>query len=180
MAAADEDLQKLGNPPIHSGKEDEGSEWSFVMKKLRVSAVRARSSVACRCIRHRDELRYEYDENQSHHHRGWRDSGQETLPRLGDEREGASVGRDQRNHRHERSIGMAGLFTRYAPNTAPRVQSLMIAILNVKTMASELTDHEIALDEWQENIRKWESISGDRFNASMKKGLLLDKAPSSV
>ena len=27
------------------------------------------------------------------------------------------------------------------------------------------TVYEIALDEWQENIRKWESISGDRFNA---------------
>ena len=56
----------------------------------------------------------------------------------------------------------------------------MSAIHNARSFLSELTDHEIALDEWQENIRKWESISGDRFNASMKKALLLDKAPSSV
>ena len=32
MAVTDEDLQKLGKPPIYSGKEDEWSEWSFVMK----------------------------------------------------------------------------------------------------------------------------------------------------
>ena len=41
------------------------------------------------------------------------------------------------------------------------------------------TAYEIAPHEWQENIRKWESIS-HRFNASMKKALFLDKAPSSV
>ena len=59
--------------------------------------------------------------------------------------------------------------TRYAPNTAPRVQSLVSAILNVKTLPSELTAYEFALDGWQENIRKWESIAGDRFNVPMKK-----------
>ena len=32
MAVTDEDLQKLGKPPIYSGKEDDWSEWSFVMK----------------------------------------------------------------------------------------------------------------------------------------------------
>ena len=56
----------------------------------------------------------------------------------------------------------------------------MSAILNVKTFPSEPTAYEIALDEWKENIRWWESIAGDRFNVSMKKALFLDKAPSSV
>ena len=32
MAATDELLQKLGKPPIFSGKEDDWSEWGFVMK----------------------------------------------------------------------------------------------------------------------------------------------------
>ena len=72
------------------------------------------------------------------------------------------------------------LIKRNAPNTAPRVQSLMSAILNVKTFPSELTACEIALDDWQENIRKWESIPGDHFNVSMKKAIFLDKEPSSV
>ena len=66
------------------------------------------------------------------------------------------------------ALAWRALTTRYAPNTAPRVQSLMSTILNAKTFPSELTACEIALDEWHENIRKWESISGDLFNVSMK------------
>ena len=56
----------------------------------------------------------------------------------------------------------------------------MSTILNVKAFPSDLTAYEIALDEWQENIRKWESISGDRLNVSVKNALFIDKAPSSV
>ena len=56
----------------------------------------------------------------------------------------------------------------------------MSAILNVKAFPSELTAYEIALGEWQENIRKWETISGNLFNESMKKAIFLDKAPSIV
>ena len=50
----------------------------------------------------------------------------------------------------------------------------MSATLNVKTFPSELTAYEI------ENLREWESISGDRFIASMKKAVFLEKALSSV
>ena len=75
------------------------------------------------------------------------------------------------------ALAWRALTTRYAPNTAPRVQSLMSAIFNVKTFPSELTAYEIALDELQENIHKWESISGDRVNVSMKKAIFLDRAP---
>ena len=67
-----------------------------------------------------------------------------------------------------------------ALNTAPRVQSLMSAILNVKTFPLQPTAYEIALDERQENIREWESISGNLFNVSMKKAIFLDKAPMNV
>ena len=56
----------------------------------------------------------------------------------------------------------------------------MSAILNVQTFPSELTAYEIALNEWQENLHKWESISGDRFNVSMKKAIFFDIAPSKV
>ena len=53
-----------------------------------------------------------------------------------------------------------------APITAPRAQNLMSAFANAKSFPSELTAREIALDEWQENIRKCETISGDNFNMS--------------
>ena len=70
-----------------------------------VSAVRAHSSATGR-FRGCDEKRHEYDENQSHPRRLCCNS-KETLPRLGDERERTSTGSDQKNHRYERSIGMA-------------------------------------------------------------------------
>ena len=75
------------------------------------------------------------------------------------------------------ALAWLALITKYASNTASRVQSLMSAILNVKTFPSELTAYEIALDEWKENIREWES---SRFDVSMKKALFLDQARSSV
>ena len=78
-------------------------------EKLRVSVVHARSSATGSCTRHCDEPRHQYDKNQSHFLRKWRDSGPETLSRLGDEREEASVGSDQRNHRQEPSIGMGSV-----------------------------------------------------------------------
>ena len=169
MAATDEDLQKLGKPPVYRGKDDEWSRWSFVMKScmsLLSTHVPASQGTAT-------------SPDMSSSHRS-RDSGQETLPRLGDEREGTSAGSDQRNHRHERSIGMASVdhemrskhsaASTESPENDPQCEDL----------SSELTACEIALDEWQENTRRWQSISGDRFNVLMKKALFLDKPPSLV
>ena len=56
------------------------------------------------------------------------------------------------------ALAWRALITRYAPNTAPRVQSLMSAILNVKTFPSELTAYEIALDDGKRTF-----ASGNRF-----------------
>ena len=78
--------------------------------------VYARSSVAGRCKRPR-EGRHEYGENRSHTHRRWRDGSEDTVPRLGDERDGTSVGSDQRSHRHERSTER---WSRYALQTQRR------------------------------------------------------------
>ena len=78
------------------------------------------------------------------------------------------------------ALAWRALVKRYASSTAPRMQSLMSAILNVKAFPSELTACETALGEWQKNIRKCEIISGNLFNESMKKAFFLDKAPSRV
>ena len=67
-------------------------------EKLRVSVVHEPSNAAGKCRTQCDGPRHEYDENQSHSYRRWRDSGQGTLPRLGDDREETSVGSDQKNH----------------------------------------------------------------------------------
>ena len=106
MAATEDELQKLGKPPIYSGKEDEWNEWSFVMRSyvsllsVHLPALLAGAedvtSPDLSMARIRTTLT---DDRRS----------TETLPRLGDERERTSSGSDQENHRYERSIGMAGV-----------------------------------------------------------------------
>ena len=75
--------------------------------KLRV-LLSTRSGVAGRC-RRTCEGRHEYDASHNHVHGRGCNGSQETLPRLGDEREVSTVGSDHRNHRNERSMGMASV-----------------------------------------------------------------------
>ena len=87
MAATDEDLQKLGKPPIYSGKEDEWSEWSFVMKSYASLLSEHVAALLTGAENPATTPDMGIAANQSHSRRGWGDSSQETLPRLGDERE---------------------------------------------------------------------------------------------
>ena len=180
MAATDEDLQKLGKPPIYSGKEDEWNEWSFVMKSymsLLSTHVPALLTGAENPVTSPDmsiaTIRATLTEDGV-------TAAKKLFHVLVMNVRGPALAVIRGITDMNGALAWRALITRYAPNTAPRVQSLMSAILNAKTFPSELTAYEIALDEWQENIRKWESISGDRFNVSMKKALFLDKTPSSV
>ena len=56
----------------------------------------------------------------------------------------------------------------------------MATILNWPQFPTDLTLYETKLAEWEDNIRKWETLSGDTFNESMKKALYVDKAPMTV
>ena len=67
MAATDKELQKLGKPPIYSGKGGRVERVELRDEKLHVSTVGTRSSATGRC-RRRDEPRYEHGENQDHPH----------------------------------------------------------------------------------------------------------------
>ena len=180
MAVTDEDLQKLGKPPIYSGKEDEWNEWSFVMKSyvsLLSTHVPALLTGAENPVASPDmsiaTIRATLTEDGV-------TAAKKLFHVLVMNVRGPALAVIRGITDMNGALAWRALITRYAPNTAPRVQSLMSAILNAKTFPSELTAYEIALDEWQENIRKWESISGDRFDVSMKKALFLDKAPTNV
>ena len=78
------------------------------------------------------------------------------------------------------ALAWRALLKRYKPNTAPRIQSLMSSILSWPQFPSDLTTYETKLADWEETIRKWEVISGDVFNESMKKALYVDQAPATV
>ena len=180
MAVTDEDLQKLGKPPIYSGKEDEWNEWSFVMK----SYVSLLSTHVPALLAGAENPAASPDMSIATIRATLTEDGVTAAKKLFHvlvmNVRGPALAVIRGITDMNGALAWRALITRYAPNTAPRVQSLMSAILNAKTFPSELTAYEIALDEWQENIRKWESISGDRFNASMKKALFLDKAPTNV
>ena len=110
MGATDEELQKLVERPICSGREeDEWSDWSFVtgshvsllsthVPALLAGAEDTATSPDMRMTRIRATLT-----------EVGATAAKKLLPRLGDEREGTSVGSHQRSHRHERSIGMASV-----------------------------------------------------------------------
>ena len=179
MAATDDALQKLGRPPIYSGKEDEWNEWSFVMRSY-VSLL----SIQIAALLAEAEDPTSPDMSMSRIRTILTDEGvaaaQKLFHVLVMNVRGPALAVIRGITDMNGALAWRALISRYAPNTAPRVQSLMSAILNVKTFPSELTAYEIALDEWQENTRKWESISGDLFNESMKKAIFLDKAPSTM
>ena len=118
-------------------------------EKLRISVVHAHSSVARQVQKTPPGALNMSMTRIRATHRRWRDSSQQPLPRLGDEREVIRGIADITG-----ALAWRAMIKRYAPNTEPRVQSLTSAILNVKTSPSQLTAYEIALDEWQEDVRK--------------------------
>ena len=166
MAATDDELQKLGKPPIYSGEVDEWNEWSFVMRNY-VSLV----SVHVPALLAGAENATSPDKSMTRIRATLTDGGFAATKKLFHvlvmNVRGPALAVIRGIADMNGALAWRALLTRYAPNTAPRVQCLMSATLNVRTFPSELTGHEIALDGWQENIRKWESISGDRCNVSM-------------
>ena len=179
MAATDDELQKLGRPPIYSGKEYEWNEWSFVMRNY-VSLLSAHIPALLAGA----EDTASPDMSMAKIKDTLADDGltpaQKLFHVLVMNVRGPALTVIRGITDINGALTWRALTTRYAPNTAPRAPSLMSAILNVKAFPSELTAYEIALDEWRENIHKWESISGNLFNESMKKAIFLDKAPSIV
>ena len=67
------------------------------------------------------------------------------------------------------------LCRRSEPRTAPRMHSLMNAILGVIQLSNELSFFELQIGEREEQIRHWESQSGEVFNGGMERPIFLDK-----
>ena len=127
------------------------------VEELRVSSVCARSSTVDKCREPSDEPRHEHCGDQSHSRRGWVTAAKKLFHVLVMNVRGPALAVIRGITDMNGALAWRALITRYAPNTAPRVQCLVSAILDAKTFHSELTAYEIELDEWQENIRKWES-----------------------
>ena len=73
-----------------------------------------------------------------------------------------------------------GSSTRYEPNTAPRMHSVMTSILALEQLPSDLHGYETAIGRWEELIRRWETMSSESFNDGMKRAIFLNRAPTTV
>ena len=178
MAAIDDKLQKLDRPPIYDGKKDEWNEWSFVMScylsllSPHIAALVAEAEDPTNPDMSMSRIKTILTDGVA--------AAQKLFHVLVMNVRGPALTVIKGSTDMNGALAWRALVKRYAPNTKPQIQSLMNEIINVRTFPSELTEYEIALDEWQKNIRKWETISGDLLNESMKKTIFLDKAPLSV
>ena len=178
MAATDDKLQKLDRPPIYNGKEDEWNEWSLVMRSylsllsIHIAALVAEAEDPTNPDMSMSRIKTILTDGVA--------AAQKLFHVLVMNVRGPALTVIRGITEMNGALAWRALVKRFAPNTKPQIQSLMNEIINVRTFPSELTEYEIALDEWQKNIRKWETISGDLFNESMKKTIFLDKAPLSV
>ena len=181
MAVTDEDLQKLGKPPIYSGKEDEWNEWSFVMK----SYVSLLSTHVPALLTGAENPATSPDMSIATIRATLTEDGVTAAKKLFHvlvmNVRGPALAVIRGITDMNGALAWRALITRYAPNTAPRVQSLMSAILNAKTFS--LRAHSVRDRHWTNGKRTF--ASGNRSletvsNASMKKALFLDKAPTNV
>ena len=139
-------------------------------EELRVSSVCARSTTFDKFREPSNEPRHEHCGDQSHNRRGW-DSCQETFPRLGDERERTSTGSDQRNHRHEPSIGMTSVdheirakhsaesTESHERNPQCKDLSLRAHSLRGRTGRMAREHSQVGIDFWRPFQRVWEESS---------------------
>ena len=170
MAATGEELQKLGKPPIYSGKEDEWNEWNLAMKS-NVSLLYTQVPASPEGAEDPREGGLEDDRTRVALAEEGATAAAKLFHVLVMNVRGPELAAIRGIADVHGALAWRALIARHAPNTAPRAQSFTSAVLNVKCFPSELEACEIALDEWQENVRKWASVSGERFNSPTKKAL---------
>ena len=146
LTSTDEDLQKLGKPPMHSGKEDEWSEWSFVMRSY-VSLLSAHVPALLAGAEDTTNPDMIMTRTRATLTEDGETAAKKFFHVLVMNVRGPALALIRGITDMNGALAWRTLITRYAPNTAPRAQSLMSAILNVKTFPSEPTACEIALDE---------------------------------
>ena len=148
MAVTDDELQTLGKPPIFYGKDDEWNEWSFAMRSY-VSLL----STHVPALLAGGEDSTNPDMSMTRIRTTLTDEGVAAAQKLFDvlvmNVGGPALAVIRGITEMNGALAWRALITRYAPNTAPRVQSLMSAILNVKPCLSELLPSTVAqLEVW--------------------------------
>ena len=72
------------------------------------------------------------------------------------------------------------LHDRYESQASARVAALLGQVLRPAAFPAEASAFETALQEWELQVTKWESIAEDLLNDGVKRQVLLDQAPSTI
>ena len=81
---------------------------------------------------------------------------------------------------HNGAACWRALCKRYEPATAVRAQSIMQAVLNINVFPGTLAEFEDKIGEWERDISRYETASGEIFNEGVKKSIFLQKAPKNI
>ena len=153
MAVNDEDVLRLSRPPSFTGKEEDWTEWSFVMRSyLTVQADEMAALIEAA------EATAEPDVSMAAIERtlgaGGRQAARKMFHMLVMTVKGPALGVLRGNLQQNGALAWRALVKRYEPNTAPRIQSLMSSILSWPQFPADLVTYETKLAEWEETIRK--------------------------
>ena len=154
-AGHDEDVLRLSRPPSFSGKEDDWTEWSFVMR----SYLMVQGEEIAAMMEAAEEAAGP-DISMTAIERSLRAGGVQATKKMFHMLvmtvKGSALGVLRGILQQNGALAWRALMKRYEPNTAPRIQSLMSTILSWPQFPADLTTYETKLAEWEEAICKRE------------------------
>ena len=72
------------------------------------------------------------------------------------------------------------LHERYDSSTTSRVASLLQSIMRPTAFPQDSAGFEAALQEWQLQVQRWESLAVDMLNDAVKRQILLEQSPHAI
>ena len=72
------------------------------------------------------------------------------------------------------------LVERYEGANASRLHHMLQSIMRPKTFPQDSGGFEVALNEWEHLVQRWEVLANDILNDAVKRQILLDMAPAGI
>ena len=72
------------------------------------------------------------------------------------------------------------LVERYEGANASRLHQMLQSIMRPKTFPQDSGGFEVALNEWEHLVQRWEVLANDILNDAVKRQILLDMAPAGI
>ena len=72
------------------------------------------------------------------------------------------------------------LLTRYETNTSSRLHHMLGSIMKPRPFGPDPGTFEVALQSWEFEVQRWETLAGDVLNDAVKRQILLEMAPQNI